>query len=47
MEETKESEMTEERFWGLLGADDDVLAFDYGRDVLKENIYDAIIELPY
>jgi hypothetical protein len=40
MEETKDSAMTEDRFWGMIGVGGDAEAFDYGRDVLKENIYD-------
>ena len=39
--------MTEEKFWGALALDDDVVAFDYGRDFLKEGIYENVLKLPY
>ena len=52
IEELNNEEMTEEKFWGMIGlnadADDD---FDYGRDFIKEAgiTYDNRIEktLPY
>ena len=39
--------MTEERFWGMLALDDDVVAFDYGRDILKDKEMEDTITLPY
>jgi len=42
----KDEPMDEGRFWGMLALDDDD-AFDYGRDILKEVIYDTKISLPY
>lgn len=47
MEELMEEEMTEEKFWGLLALDDDVIGFDYGRDILKEGTYETIMKLPF
>ena len=38
--------MTEEKFWGLLALNDEE-AFDYGRDILKDGIYETRITLPY
>ena len=46
MENLREEKMTEERFWGMLALDDDE-GFDYGRDILKEVTYEALITLPY
>ena len=40
MEELKISGMDEDKFWGMLGADDGVVAFDYGRDIWKEKTYE-------
>lgn len=42
MEDLMEENMTEDKFWGMLAMNDDV-AFDYGRDTLKENIYEVIM----
>jgi hypothetical protein len=47
MEDLMEEAMTEEKFWGMAALDDDVIAFDYGRDILKEGTYETIIRLPY
>ena len=47
MDELRDEAMDEDKFWGMLAADDDVVAFDYGRDILKENIYEATMDLPY
>lgn len=38
--------MTEEKFWGLMALNDEP-QFDYGRDILKDLIYENIIKLPY
>jgi len=42
-----EEEMDEEKFWGLFATDENAPAFDYGRDVLKETVYEAQMRLPY
>jgi len=47
MENLMEEAMTEEKFWGMLALDDDVVAFDYGRDILKEGTYETQMKLPY
>ena len=39
--------MDEEKFWGLFAADENAPVFDYGRDVLKENVYEMSMTLPY
>lgn len=41
-----EEEMTDARFWGLAALNDDG-DFDYGRDVLKEGVYESKMDLPY
>ena len=38
--------MTEEKFWGMLALNEEE-AFDYGRDILKDGIYETKITLPY
>ena len=38
--------MNEEKFWGLLATNDED-AFDYGRDILKDGIYETRLTLPY
>lgn len=40
MEELMEEEMTLEKFFDA-EIDDDIIGFDYGRDVLKDCIYEA------
>lgn len=47
MESLREEKMSEERFWGMAALNDDDDAFDYGRDILKEVIYETQITLPY
>lgn len=40
--------MNEEKFWGLFAPDENAPpAFDYGRDILKENVYEVGMKLPY
>ena len=39
--------MTEQRFWGLAGGNEDDEAFDYGRDIIREGSYDKLLNLPY
>ena len=41
--------MSEEKFWGLFAADEDAPVFDYGRDILKEAVYELSgkMDLPY
>ena len=46
MDDLKEENMTEDKFWGMLAMNDDV-AFDYGRATLTENNYEDIMQLPY
>ena len=46
IDDLNDQEMTEEKFWGML-ADDDEEEFDYGRDVLKEGVYETYCKLPY
>jgi len=36
----REENMTDDRFWGMLALDEDE-AFDYGRDFLKEGTYET------
>ena len=36
----------EDKFWGMLALNNDEV-FDYGRDILKEDVYDNQIILPY
>lgn len=38
--------MTEEKFWGLMALNDEE-GFDYGRDTLKDVIYEQTTHLPY
>ena len=40
MENLIDEPMTEEKFWGMLALDDGEGAFDYQREILKENIYE-------
>ena len=40
MEDLLDEAMTEDKFWGMQALDNDIVAFDYGRDVLKDGIYD-------
>ena len=47
MESLREEKMNEEKFWGMAALNDDDDAFDYGRDILKEVNYEALISLPY
>lgn len=39
VEDLREEEMNEDKFWGLMALNDDE-AFDYGRDTLKDGIYE-------
>ena len=39
--------MTELKFWGFLALDDDDGGFDYGREILKDAVYETRMELPY
>jgi disulfide oxidoreductase YuzD len=47
MEDLMDEAMNDEKFWGMAALDDDVVAFDYGRDILKEGTYETLIKLPY
>ena len=47
IENLRSEEMTEAKFWGMLALDDDTQAFDYGREILKDAIYETKIVLPY
>eukprot|EP00356_Strombidium_inclinatum_P008769 CAMPEP_0170506874 /NCGR_PEP_ID=MMETSP0208-20121228/56641_1 /TAXON_ID=197538 /ORGANISM="Strombidium inclinatum, Strain S3" /LENGTH=248 /DNA_ID=CAMNT_0010788695 /DNA_START=2589 /DNA_END=3335 /DNA_ORIENTATION=- len=47
MDDLREEEMTDQKFWGLLALDDEDDTFDYGRDVLKEGTYETVMTLPY
>lgn len=47
MEDLMDEAMDDDKFWGMAALDDDVVAFDYGRDVLKEGTYETIMQLPY
>ena len=47
MESLRDEKMNEEKFWGMAALNDDDDAFDYGRDILKEVNYEALISLPY
>lgn len=46
VEDLKNEGMTEEKFWGLMALNDDE-AFDYGRDTIKDGVYESRMELPY
>lgn len=39
--------MNEDKFWGLLTADVNIVTFDYGRGKLKDNIFEVTMELQY
>lgn len=39
-QDIKDEEMNDEKFWGQFAPDEDAPVFDYGRDVLKENVYE-------
>lgn len=47
IEELRNEEMTDIKFWGLLALNDDDGGFDYGREILKDGVYESRIELPY
>lgn len=47
IEELRGEAMTELKFWGLLALDDDAGGFDYGREILKDAVYETRMELPY
>ena len=47
IDDLNDQEMTEEKLWGMLLADDDEEEFDYGWDDLKEGLYETYCKLPY
>lgn len=47
IDELRDEEMTEEKFWGALALDDDDTGYDYGREILKDVVYEARMDLPY
>ena len=46
-QDIRDEDMTEEKFWGAFAPDENAPVFDYGRDVLKENVYEVSMKLPY
>lgn len=46
MEDLQNENMTEETFWGLMALNDEE-PFDYGRDYLKDVVYEQKMVLPY
>lgn len=46
IDDLKDEAMTEDKFWGLMALNDDE-AFDYGRDTIKDGMYETKITLPY
>jgi len=46
MERLMDEAMNEDKFWGMMALDDTV-AFDYGRDILKEGTFETTMRLPY
>ena len=47
IEELRNEEMNEIKFWGMLALEDDSTGFDYGREILKDATYETILELPF
>jgi hypothetical protein len=41
----RDEKMDEYKFWGFVLNEDD--EFDYGRDLLKEDTYEQLLQLPY